>query len=113
MKVNQSSTPVSLAPLLNVISASTVPGLIEADSTTSPKLEESFTLPQLVEKVNTVLADSDTHIKVKVHDKTNTIMVVVVNDDTEEVIREIPSEKMLDMMYNICVNVGVFLDRKI
>ncbi|EGL13638.1 hypothetical protein HMPREF9413_0501 [Paenibacillus sp. HGF7] len=40
-------------------------------------------------------------------------MVVVVNDDTEEVIREIPSEKMLDMMYNMCVNVGVFLDRKI
>ncbi|WP_068777454.1 flagellar protein FlaG [Paenibacillus sp. FJAT-26967] len=113
MKVNQGPTPTSLTPLLNIISSSSIPDTIETDLSTITSIEESYTLPQLVEKLNTALSESDTHIQVKIHDKTNTIMVVVVNDDTEEVIREIPSEKILDLMYNMCVNVGVFLDRKI
>ncbi|WP_051286800.1 flagellar protein FlaG [Paenibacillus taiwanensis] len=69
-------------------------------------------LSELVEKCNKALSENETHIQVKIHDKTNTIMVMVVRNDTEEVIREIPSEKMLDMMYNICIRTGVFFDEK-
>jgi flagellar protein FlaG len=39
-------------------------------------------------------------------------MVMVIRNDTEEVIREIPSEKILDMMYNICIRAGVFFDER-
>ncbi|GIO33297.1 MULTISPECIES: flagellar protein FlaG [Paenibacillus] len=67
---------------------------------------------ELAEQVNKKLEQLGTHIQVKIHDKTNTIMVLVMRDETNEVIREIPSEKMLDIMYNLSSKVGVFLDEK-
>ncbi|EJW18406.1 putative flagellar protein FlaG [Paenibacillus alvei DSM 29] len=63
----------------------------------------------MTDKCNEALSVNQTHIQVKIHEKTNTIMVMVIRNDTEEVIREIPSEKILDMMYNICIRAGVFL----
>jgi flagellar protein FlaG len=77
---------------------------------TSEKSEK--TIPELVDMANKQLEVLGTHIQVKVHDKTNTIMVLVLKDETNEIIREIPSEKMLDIMYNITRRVGLFVDEK-
>ncbi|WHX48719.1 flagellar protein FlaG [Paenibacillus woosongensis] len=71
------------------------------------------TIPELVDMMNKKLEELGTHIQVKVHDKTNTIMVLVMQDETNEIIREIPSEKMLDMLYNITRRVGLFVDEKL
>ncbi|KZS45801.1 hypothetical protein AWU65_07695 [Paenibacillus glucanolyticus] len=75
--------------------------------------QEQDTIPELVNQVNKKLEELGTHIEVRVHDKTNTIMVMVLQDETNEIIREIPSEKMLDLLYNISQRVGVFLDERI
>ncbi|WP_339295025.1 flagellar protein FlaG [Paenibacillus sp. FSL W7-1279] len=74
--------------------------------------QEKNTIPELVNQVNEKLKELGTHIQVKVHEKTNTIMVMVLQDETNEIIREIPSEKMLEILYNISQRVGVFLDEK-
>lgn len=81
--------------------------------TDEPHHIEDKTAPELVDQVNKKLAELGTHIQVKVHDKTNTIMVLVMKDDTNEVIREVPSEKMLDLMYNLSIKVGIFVDEKL
>ncbi|MBU5670954.1 flagellar protein FlaG [Paenibacillus brevis] len=96
------------------------PGSKEITSSTSTsqtereinKEKETYTAPELMEKLNKRLSETGTHIQVKLHDKTNTILVSVVSNDTNEVIREIPPEKMIEMMYNMCLQVGIFLDEK-
>ncbi|MFD7524832.1 flagellar protein FlaG [Paenibacillus chitinolyticus] len=81
--------------------------------TNKTQRKQEFTTPELVHQLNRRLEELGTHIQVKVHDKTNTIMVVVMKDDTDEIIREVPSEKMLDIMYNLSNRVGVFIDQKL
>ncbi|EHB54682.1 MULTISPECIES: flagellar protein FlaG [Paenibacillus] len=78
----------------------------------SGKNKEEYTVPELMDKLNKKLSDMGTHIQVKLHEKTNTIMVTVVENETNKVIREIPPEKLLDMVYNMCLQVGVFVDEK-
>ncbi|MGX4582864.1 flagellar protein FlaG [Paenibacillus chitinolyticus] len=112
MKINPGTASTSSTPLFNTISATLLADATNENLTPSVGADTQ-NIQQLVDRVNKALHETDTHIKVKVHEKTNTIMVVVVNNDTDEVIREIPSERMLDLMYNMCVNVGVFLDKKI
>ncbi|MDD4707168.1 MAG: flagellar protein FlaG, partial [Firmicutes bacterium] len=41
------------------------------------------------------------------------IMVKVINDETDEIIREIPPEKILDMVAKIWELAGLMVDRKI
>lgn len=47
-----------------------------------------------------------------VHEKTNRVMIKVINTDDDQVIKEIPAEKMLDMIASMCEFAGLFLDKK-
>lgn len=85
---------------------------LEATNAGSARAHKEKTVPELVELTNKKLEELGTHIQVKVHDKTNTIMVLVMKDETNEIIREIPSEKMLDLLYNITSRMGIFVDEK-
>lgn len=58
------------------------------------------------------LGDDTTSLKFEVHKATNTIMVKVIDDKTQQVIREIPSEKVLDMVASIWKLVGILMDKK-
>lgn len=110
VKVEHNSTSAFLIPGLKDIYSSTLSS--QSEPRNAPN-KEKYTVEELAEKLNKNFAESGTHIKVKLHEKTNTIMVSVVSDETNEVVLEIPREKLLDMMYNMCVQVGVFLDEKI
>ncbi|MDK8181635.1 flagellar protein FlaG [Paenibacillus sp. UMB4589-SE434] len=108
MKVDSNLSPISLKPGLKELSSA----IVETTSMNPlSKDRKQYNVEELIDKINKML-EPDTHIRVKVHDKTNTIMVLVLKDETNEIIREIPSEKMLDLMYNMCTRVGVFLDEK-
>ncbi|MCT4592706.1 MAG: flagellar protein FlaG [Anaeromicrobium sp.] len=65
-----------------------------------------------IQKMNSDLPFRNTSLKFAIHDKTNEIMVKVINDDTHEVIREIPSEKVLDMVAAVLERTGLILDTK-
>lgn len=65
-----------------------------------------------VRKINTILEGHKTHAEVSVHNKLNTIMVKIVDDNTKEVIMELPSEKILDMVAKFCEMVGILVDKK-
>lgn len=69
------------------------------------------TIRNLVEKTNKVIQDT-THLKFEIHDKTNTIMIKIINDNTGEVIKEIPPEKLLDIAASMMELAGVLLDEK-
>lgn len=108
MRVDPNSSATSLMRWFKGIENEDSPGAVEEFS----KEQQKHTIPELVDQVNKKLEDNGTHIQVKVHENTNTIMVIVLKDDSNEIVREIPSEKMLDMMYNISRKVGIFLDER-
>lgn len=47
------------------------------------------------------------------HKKTNRVMVKIVDRDTKEVLREIPPEKILDMIAKIWECAGIIIDEKL
>lgn len=70
-------------------------------------------LDNLVNRANKTLNDLDTEVKVSFHEGTNQMMIKVVNSKTHEVLKEIPPEKLIDLVYNLCELAGLFTDRRI
>lgn len=68
-------------------------------------------LDDAVKKVNNFLKDEKTHAEYSVHKDFGTIMIKIVDDESDEVIMEIPPEKILDMIASMCKQFGL-LDKK-
>jgi|CZCB01.1.fsa_nt_gi flagellar protein FlaG len=64
-----------------------------------------------IEKANEKLQYYDTRIEFSIHEKTRQILIKVYKND--EVIREIPSEKILDMVAKMIELAGLFVDEKV
>ncbi len=65
-----------------------------------------------LEKVNKLLAGSSRKFDISVHEETNEIMVKVIDSETNKVIREIPPEKILDMVAKLWELAGLFVDER-
>lgn len=65
-----------------------------------------------IEKANKALAGVEKSFQYSVHEKTGDIVVKVVNQDTKEVIREIPPEKLIDLIVKLQEISGVIIDEK-
>lgn len=65
-----------------------------------------------VDKANKVLFKNNSHLQFRIHDKTNEVMVKIIDDETGEVLREIPPEKMLDLVAKIWEIAGILVDEK-
>ncbi|OWA36187.1 flagellar biosynthesis protein FlaG [Saccharibacillus sp. O16] len=52
-------------------------------------------------------------LEISVHEKTHAIMVKVLNKETGDVIREIPSEKILDVVAKMMEFTGILVDKKV
>lgn len=65
-----------------------------------------------VDKLNKFLEGEKVHAVYEVHEKLNDIMIKIVNNDTKEVILEIPPKKILDMVAKMCEMVGILVDKK-
>ncbi|MGE8206917.1 flagellar protein FlaG [Heyndrickxia sp. NPDC080065] len=70
-------------------------------------------LEKIVDSMNDFVSASNTHLKFEFHDKLNEYYVTVIDDITQEVVKEIPSKKMLDMYAAMTEFLGVMVDRKI
>jgi flagellar protein FlaG len=55
---------------------------------------------------------SATSLEFSIHDATNQIMVKVLEKDTGRVIREIPPEKMMDMVAKLWEMAGILVDER-
>lgn len=84
---------------------------IHQDRTRIHMSEKGF--EELITKANKVLKDNNTELKVSFHEGTNQMMIKVINSDTHEVLKEIPPEKLVDLVYNLCELAGIFTDYKI
>lgn len=64
-----------------------------------------------IEKANRMVSGS-TECQFSVHKQTKQIIIKLIDPQTKEVIKEIPSEKILDMVANMCELAGLFVDEK-
>jgi len=65
-----------------------------------------------IDRANRLLAGSDRKFEISVHDKTKQIMIKVLDAETNETIREIPPEKIVDLVVLICEMAGILYDEK-
>ncbi|MUG68091.1 MULTISPECIES: flagellar protein FlaG [Paenibacillus] len=114
MRVNPINEPMTSSHDFNVVTAKAQG---EADRHNDMTSNSSLSLGdkyfnELIEKTNKKLASQGTHLQLSVHDMSRQIVVKVVDTETDEVIREIPPEKFIDLVYNLCRQVGLIVDEK-
>jgi flagellar protein FlaG len=69
-------------------------------------------IKQELDKIIKALEGAKTNLKFSVHEDADQIIVKVINSETEEVIREIPPEKIVDMIAKMMKQVGLLIDQK-
>ncbi len=78
--------------------------------------EEEFTKEEVeraVTSTNRLLNDEHkTQYKFEVHEGTGRVMVNLIDTKTKEVIKEIPPEKILDLVANIWERLGILVDER-
>lgn len=65
-----------------------------------------------IEKANKVMTVANRSLEFSMHEVTKEIMVKVINTETKEVIREIPSEKILDLVASLMEIAGLLVDER-
>lgn len=65
-----------------------------------------------IERANKAINASGRTFEYRIHEKTREIMVKVIDSDTKEVIREIPPEKVLDMVAKMLEMAGIIVDER-
>ena len=72
---------------------------------------EKKDLDKSLKKLNKFLEDDKVHCEYSFHKDFGDLMIKIVDDNTKEVIMELPPEKILDMIASMCKQFGL-LDKK-
>ncbi|MEA4846564.1 MAG: flagellar protein FlaG [Clostridiaceae bacterium] len=69
-------------------------------------------LIEAIEKTNKSIEGTTCSLKYSLHDSTKQIMVKVIDNETKEVIKEFPPEKILDMVAKMWEVAGIMVDER-
>ena len=69
-------------------------------------------LIKALDGINKTLEVSRTHLKFTLHEELEEYYVQVINEQTQEVIKEIPPKKLLDIVAEIWKLAGILIDEK-
>jgi len=67
---------------------------------------------EAIERANKSVTGGDTRFEFSIHEKTKQIMVKVIDEESNEIIRQIPPEKVLDIIAGIWDVAGLFVDER-
>jgi len=73
---------------------------------------EKDDLEEAIEHSNKIIFSDDNKFEFKIHERTGRMMVKLVDNETGEVIKEIPPEKILDLVASIWDLVGILVDER-
>jgi len=68
---------------------------------------------QAIEKLNRLMGLIEKRMKFEIHDKSNRVMVKIIDEKNGEVLTEIPPKKILDMLSSFVEFVGLLVDKKV
>ncbi|WP_242661386.1 flagellar protein FlaG [Alkaliphilus metalliredigens] len=69
-------------------------------------------LMPIIDQANKSFEAFDRRFEFSFHEKTNAIMIKVIDRNNDEVIREIPPEKLVNMMANMLEVAGLLIDER-
>jgi flagellar protein FlaG len=84
----------------------------ENNNSFGEKENNEIEVKNAVAKINKVLEGEGSHLQYEKHDVLNQMIIRVIDNKTNEVINEIPSKKILDMVAKMCEMAGVLVDKK-
>lgn len=67
---------------------------------------------EAIERANRAILGGNRKFEFSIHEKTKQIMIKVINSDTNEIVREIPPEKILDMVATMWEMAGLIVDER-
>lgn len=70
-------------------------------------------IKDIVDGLNHFLTPTQSSLKFEFHEKLNDYYVTLIDENTKEVIKEIPSKKMLDFYAATLEKLGFLIDKKI
>ena len=88
------------------------PKLDRSESTKNVQPDEKQ-VQAAIAQVNKTLSLYNTRLEFSIHDRTKGIMVKVINETTGELIREVPPERVLDMVAMTWEELGLIVDEKV
>lgn len=69
-------------------------------------------LMRSMDALNKMMQPNNTHLNFVLHERLQEYYVQVVDNQSEEVIKEIPSKKILDMVAEMKSKIGILIDEK-
>lgn len=84
----------------------------QPESTLSRETFKKLDFSEIVEEASRALETINTELTFRVHKGTGRTLVQLIERDTKRVVREIPPEKMLDIVAGIWEWAGLMIDRK-
>ena len=103
--VRVQSTPEK-APVVKMDSTSNQQQQYNGDRPSEKQIQDA------VDTTNKELIKLETNLRFSVHKKTRQIMVKIIDTNTQEVIKEVPPEKILDMVASMMERAGLIVDRR-
>ncbi|MEH7235791.1 flagellar protein FlaG [Bacillus sp. JJ1562] len=79
----------------------------------SEKQDSKEDVNQVIDSLNKFLEPNNTSLRFELHEDLNEYYVTIINDETHEVVREIPSKKILDIYAAMTEFLGFVVDKKI
>ena len=87
---------------------------VTADSEESDKPGHDITdIENIAGRLNEHMISRNMSMRFYIHEATNEVVVKIIDNNSHEVIKEIPSSEMLDLKGRIDEMVGLLLDKKI
>ncbi|KKO54968.1 flagellar protein FlaG [Paenibacillus sp. DMB20] len=106
--VNKRDT--SLETEKNQLTTQAVPVASGAGGKQQQSMEEA--IEQLQKAIDAIQGPQKT-LEFSIHEKTNAVMIKVLNKETGDLIREVPPEKILDLAAKMMEITGVIIDKKV
>jgi len=106
--------PVAAPAVTNIVPVATVPIAEQSGGYPTEQQRERGVQPleQAVTALNRTLSPHLRHMSVDTHQATGRIMVAVYDSDTQEIIREIPPERVLDAHAGLMEMAGLLMDTR-
>lgn len=111
--IQQSPELQAAQPVQSIRAENIVPqeNQIQTTDAEGPAVKEK--LEQAIDSINEFFTINNSELKFVLHEGLGKYFAQLVNSETEEVIREIPSKKMLDVFYEMQKLVGMIVDKKV
>ena len=96
---------------INIMTGDTAGSNIDTEDKKNQSVSNDSQIKKAVDEINKKAHNSEAIFGI--HDKTNRVMIKIVDKDTKKVLKEYPPEQTLDMIAKVWETAGLLVDHKL